>query len=169
MLAGTALGNCCWHTEPCLYNLPHLGLGGEPHQMFGKPFSSFFIKHNNVLWSNANVYVCVQSMCSRCLRDVTFYMMILRAINHTHSGVGWRTRHCAPLPSPCCLSALISQPLSKLNHVGIFNKPNPGVPFLHPICWEQVPSLSELQNTDQAQPWVCGFSLCVMPPTVVNL
>lgn len=58
VLAGASLGNCCWHTEPCLYNLPHLGLGGEAHQMFRKPFSSFFIKHNKVLWSNANVHVC---------------------------------------------------------------------------------------------------------------
>lgn len=52
MVAGTQ------NLLPCLYNLPHLDLGEEPHQMFRKPFSSFFIKHSNVLWSNANACVC---------------------------------------------------------------------------------------------------------------
>ena len=88
--------------------------------------------------------VCVQRMCSWCLKDVASYMMTLRAINHKTTVL---------LPAPSAVSVpVISLPLSKLHHVGIFNKPNPGVPFLHPICWEQASSLSLLQSTDQAQP-----------------
>lgn len=37
--------------------------------------------------------VCVQSIRSWCLKDVTFYMMTFRVINHTHSGAPWKTRH----------------------------------------------------------------------------
>lgn len=97
--------------------------------------------------------VCVQSVCSWCLKDVASYMMTLRAINHTHSGAGWRTRQLCSSPLPLLSRGpVISLSLSKLHYVGIFNKPNPGVPFLHPICWEQASSLSVLQSTDQAQP-----------------
>lgn len=65
--------------------------------------------------------VCVQSVCSWCLKDVTFYMMTLGAINHTHSGAGWKTRHCAPLPSVCCFGPHVFLSLFKLHHVGTFS------------------------------------------------
>lgn len=162
MLAGALLGNYCWHTGllPCLYNLPHLDLREEPHQMFRKLFSSFFIKHNNVLWSDANVRVCSKHVL---LVFEGCYILYDDTWGHKSHPQWCRVEDKTLCSSPLCLllrSPCFSVSFQAASRWNLFNKQNPGVSLLHPICWGQVPSLSVLQSTDHAQPWARCFSLC---------